>query len=109
MLKKDMKNGCKIIWSENAIVELEKTIKYLEENWTNRELENLAKKTERVLNLISKNPELFPKAGFKNIRKAVVNRHNSIYYTHKPNNTIEILSFFSNRQNPSKRNLNRVC
>ena len=29
-----MKNGYKILWTDNALNELEITIKYLQENWT---------------------------------------------------------------------------
>lgn len=36
-----MKNGCKILWTDNALNELEKTIEYLEANWTEKELQNL--------------------------------------------------------------------
>ena len=32
-----MKNGFKILWTNNALNELEKTIKYLEENWTEKD------------------------------------------------------------------------
>ena len=37
-----MKNGYKILWTDNALNELEKTIEYLETNWTEKELRNLA-------------------------------------------------------------------
>lgn len=37
-----MENGYKILWTDNALKELEKTIEYLEENWTEKELRNLA-------------------------------------------------------------------
>ena len=35
------------------------------------------------------------------VRKAVILKYNTLYYRIKKN-TIEILSFFSNRQNPAK-------
>jgi plasmid stabilization system protein ParE len=37
-----MTNGYKIFWTEFALSELEKTITYLEENWTEKELMNMA-------------------------------------------------------------------
>jgi len=62
-------------------------------------------KIEKTLSLISLNPELFQKSSTrKDIRRAVVTKHNSLYYRNK-NETIEILSFFSNRKNPNKLEL----
>lgn len=35
-----MKNGYRILWTDNALIELKKTVDYLEQNWTERELKN---------------------------------------------------------------------
>ena len=100
-----MANGYKILWTDFALNELEKTIEYLEENWTERELRNLAIEIEETLNLLSHNPNLFQKSDIKKeIRRVVVAKHNTLYYRIN-NNTIEIISFFSNRQSPKKRKL----
>ena len=49
------------------------------------------------------NPELFQiSRAKKDVRRAVVTKHNSLYYRNK---TIEILSFFSNRKNPKELDL----
>ena len=32
-----MKNGCRIFWTDFALKELERTIKYLEKNWNKKE------------------------------------------------------------------------
>ena len=100
-----MKNGYKILWTDNALKELENTIEYLEENWTDRELRNLALKLEETLAYISQNPNLFqPSDVKKEIRRVVILTHNTLYYRVN-NNQVEILSFFSNRQSPKKRKL----
>ena len=100
-----MKNGYKILWTDNALKELENTIEYLEENWTDRELRNLALKLEETLSYISQNPNLFqPSDVKKEIRRVVILAHNSLYYRVNKDQ-IEILSFFSNRQSPKKRKL----
>ena len=100
-----MKNGYKILWTDFALKELENTIEYLEENWTEKELQNLALNIEETLKLISQNPELFQGSEIKNdIRRAIILSHNTMYFRVK-NNQIEIISFFSNRQNPKKRKL----
>ena len=37
-----MTSGFRILWTENALAELEATIAFLETNWTKNELRNLA-------------------------------------------------------------------
>ena len=100
-----MTSGYKIVWTAHAISELKDTLAYLEENWTDRELTNFSRKLDHTIELISKNPHLFPVSKHKrNVRKAVVANFNTLYYWQKEDN-IEILSIFSNRQNPNKINL----
>ncbi|MFN6064378.1 MAG: type II toxin-antitoxin system RelE/ParE family toxin [Bacteroidota bacterium] len=82
-----------------------KTIEYLEENWTEKELRTLAESIEEKLALISQNPNLFQASdNKKNIRRVVIQTYNTLYYRFE-NEQIEIISFFSNRQNPKRRNL----
>jgi plasmid stabilization system protein ParE len=100
-----MTNGYKIFWTDFALSELEKTIIYLEENWTERELLSLVLAIEETLSLLSHNPYLFQASDSKkDIRRVVIATHNTMYYRIK-SDTLEILSFFSNRQNPKKRKL----
>tara|TARA_R100000935_G_C2815848_1_gene157283 strand:- start:835 stop:1137 length:303 start_codon:yes stop_codon:yes gene_type:complete len=97
-----MKSGYKILWTDHALSELENTIAYLEENWTERELKNFSQELDHTIELISKNPELFQiSKKKKNVRRAVVARFNNLYYRLNED-SIEILSFFSNRQDPDK-------
>ena len=97
-----MKSGYKILWTDHALSELKNTIEYLEENWTERELKNFSQELDHTIELISKNPELFQiSKKKKNVRRAVVARFNNLYYRLNED-SIEILSFFSNRQDPDK-------
>jgi len=97
-----MKSGYNILWTDHAISELKGTLEYLEENWTERELTNFSKELDHTIELISKNPELFQVSKKKKeVRRAVVSRYNNLYYRTK-NDTVEILSLFSNRQDPDK-------
>lgn len=100
-----MKSGYKIQWTDNALNELKATYKHLEENWTEKELRNLSTEIERTIKLISNNPQIFPISDKMNIRKAVIKKLNTLYYRETEKNIIEILSFFSNKQNPSKRKI----
>lgn len=99
-----MKDGYKIKWTPHALSELRNTIEYLEQNFTQREIIKLAQKLESIIKLIARHPNLFPRSGKANIHRAVILKYNSLYYRVK-NEHIEILSFFSNRQNPAKRKL----
>ena len=100
-----MKSGYRIEWTDHALNELSETFEFVEKHWTEKELEKLSNKIEEILSLISMNPELFQISyAKKEIRRAVVTKHNSLYYRNK-NETIEILSFFSNRKNPKELDL----
>lgn len=98
-----MKSGYNILWTDYALEELEQTIRYLEINFTEKEIKKLAKKLESVLELISINPLIFPKSENQEIFKITLFKFNTLYYRIIEND-VEILSFFSNRQNP-KENL----
>jgi plasmid stabilization system protein ParE len=100
-----MTNGYKIFWTEFALSELEKTITYLEENWTEKELMNLAYEIEKTLSLISHDPTLFQVSEIKkDVRRVLVAKLNTLYYRVN-GESIEIISFFSNRQNPKRRKI----
>lgn len=100
-----MKSGYKIFWTNHALWELEQTILYLEENWTSKEIENLAIKIEETILFLSQNPQLFQIVDTKkHIRRAVVLKHNTLYFRINKKN-VEIVSFFSNRQNPNKKKI----
>ncbi len=45
-----MTNGYKILWTDFALSELKETIEYIDENWTERELQNFAKEIEKTVN-----------------------------------------------------------
>ena len=97
-----MKSGYNILWTEHALNELNNTIKYLEGNFTKKELKRLAVEIEETLALASQNPYLFQLVDAKmGIRRVVILTFNSMYFR-VINSQIEILSFFSNRQNPKK-------
>ena len=98
-----MKSGYSIKWTAHAFEELKHTFEYLEENWTEKELNRLAIAIEKSLNLISKNPNLFQFTDKKNVRRAVVLKLNTLYFLVKEKeNTVEILSFFNNRRAPEE-------
>ena len=99
-LKRFTKSGYESALTDRALDELKQTFGYLEQNFSEREIRRLAKKLESIFKLISNNPQLYPRSNrFEGVRRALVTRHNTIYYRIDQNN-IEILSFFSNRRDP---------
>jgi len=99
-----MESGYKILWTDYALKELANTYEYLEVNFTTRELKKLSTEIDATLKLISRNPKLFPISKSKGIRRVVIKKFNTMYYREKEN-AIEILSFFSNRQNPENNKI----
>ncbi len=101
-----MKSGYKILWTDNALSELEQIYSYLEQNSTDKVLNKLSSDLDKTLRLISQNPRLFQISEYKNIRRVVLLKFNTLYYrVNEENKVIEILSFFSNRQNPSHKKM----
>lgn len=99
-----MKSGYKVLWTENALYELKSTIEYLEKHFSEKAIKKLALKIETVIELISKNPFLFPNSEMKEIRRVSILHYNTLYYR-IVGDQVHILSFFSNRQNPKSRKL----
>ena len=100
-----MKSGYKILWTDHAVSEVKETIEYLENNWTKKELRNFSAKLDHTIEMILKMPEIFPESfEKKNIRKAVIEKHNTLYYRINKN-SIEIISLFSNRKDPNKKQI----
>lgn len=102
-----MESGYEIIWTDNALEELASTYQYLESNFPEKVLFNLSHEIEKVSYLISRNPHLFAESEEKKgIRKAVIEKYNTMYYRISAEAfAIEILSFYSNRQDPNKNKL----
>jgi plasmid stabilization system protein ParE len=99
-----MENGYEILWTDYALNELAETYKYLEINFSESELQKLSQEIEKVSHIISQDPGIFPSTEIQGVRKIVIKKYNTLYYR-KKENQIEILSFFSNRKDPNKRNI----
>lgn len=91
-----------IVWSEPAKEEYWQNIDYLLENWTEKQAENFIDAVYRILNLIGNNPKTFALTEYKNIRSALIVKQITLYYRITNNNTIELVHFWNNYQNPDK-------
>lgn len=94
----------KIIWSEEADFNLDSIIKYLQSNWTEKELKNFSVKLDKQISLIAEFPLLYKHSKrLQGTRECVITNHNSLFYI-VDKTSIYILSIWDNRQNPSKIN-----
>jgi plasmid stabilization system protein ParE len=102
-----MKSGYRVLWTDHALGELEKAVEYLQLNFTDVEIAHLARAIESTLSHITRNPSMYPESAKANgIRRAVILRFNTLYYrVNRDEKQVEILSFFSNRQDPNLHEL----
>ena len=95
----------RIIWSPSAENDLEKIADYLFENWNAKTAIQFISLVDHLVELISKNPKLFPQINSElKVRKCVITKHNSIFYR-LSEKQIDILRIFDTRQNPEKLKL----
>jgi plasmid stabilization system protein ParE len=88
----------KLIWSEEAVSNLENILNYLGSNWSETENKNFKILLSKNLELISIFPTIFPKSEFApNLRRAVLSKHISIFYK-IIDEAIYIAYLFDNRQ-----------
>lgn len=74
-----------VIWSRRALKGLEKVISHLREVWTEKEVLNLERSIEKILNQLKRQPQMFPATSRKpNLRKAVVDKNNYLIYQWEP-------------------------
>ena len=90
-----------IKWSEKATANFNDILVYLNEHWTNREVTKFIAKTNSTLTVISYQPFAFKASNYKHIRKAVITKHNSIFYLVR-DTEVYLLSFWDNRMDPKK-------
>lgn len=66
----------KIVWLPKAEKRFEQIINYLEQNWSDKEVEEFIKRTNAIISIISINPQAFRYSKSKKIYEAVVTKHN---------------------------------
>lgn len=96
-----MKSISKVLWTKEANENLSKVIKYLEENWTEKEIKKFLTKLDKHISLIRTQPDSFPKSNNYNVRRSVLTKQITLYYSISQE-TLFIVSIFDNRQNPKK-------
>jgi plasmid stabilization system protein ParE len=92
-------------WMPRGELTFNKNIEYLEKEWDEKTLKQFLERVGSVLELIQRNPFLYPLYNpAKKIRKCVIHGRVVLYYRVK-GNSIEILWFWNTYQNPNKLRL----
>lgn len=86
-------------WAEEAEDTFDEIIEYLENSWTEKEIQNFVRKAHKVISQIEKNPYQFKASRFHEIRKAFITKQNSMFYfVNEDDEIIELYAFWDNRR-----------
>jgi plasmid stabilization system protein ParE len=93
-----------IVWTPRAEKGFEKIIAYIEENWTEREVQNFVLESFRFFELLTTHPEILEKSSRqKNVYRGPMDNHNILTYRINPRKKqIEFLNIRSAKRKPLK-------
>jgi plasmid stabilization system protein ParE len=98
----------KITWSPKAERTFDVVIACLLERWTEKQVICFVSETDRVLQLLSKNPYLFRASEKVNLHEVLITKHNLLLYQVIPGQKkVELLAFFDTRRDPKKKHTTR--
>jgi plasmid stabilization system protein ParE len=91
-------------WTPEAVDTFNAIIEYLENKWTEKEVQSFVQRSQKIISQIEKNPYHFKSSGFNEIRIAFITMHNSILYrVNEQDGIIELYTFWDNRKDPQER------
>ena len=92
----------KIVWSSNALKSYFANVKYLEKDWTQREVKKFVDTVQRTLSILSLQPRIGkPIRNKYNVRRTVVHKRVILVYRLKPRKKeIELVLFTNTYQKP---------
>jgi plasmid stabilization system protein ParE len=94
-----------INWTIEAIDDFEQNIEFLENRFSENEVQKFINKSQEVIDIISKNPNAFKTTKYKKVHSVTVVAQINLFYRITNNNNIELLRFWNNYQNPKDLNL----
>lgn len=94
----------KTIWSPEAVDDFELIVDYLIHEWSENSAEKFSDRVYDKINLIKKKPEIFESSVYKDIRKAPITKHITLFYKIE-NHELRLLRFWNNAQNPENLTL----
>lgn len=96
--------GLNIRWTKRAEKSFDEIVERIEERWSEKSAKKFVRKTDKVLDLMSDNPLMFPESKKKGIRKGLITKQTSVYYR-VFKNIIRLITFRDNRKDPKKLKL----
>ncbi|MGE0018278.1 MAG: type II toxin-antitoxin system RelE/ParE family toxin [Draconibacterium sp.] len=92
----------KIVWTLEALSNLENILSYLAENWSQREIDHFKTRLSKQIGYITNFPDMFPVSLFNSkVRKAVLSKQTTVFYR-KEAEIIYIVSMFVNAKDFKK-------
>jgi plasmid stabilization system protein ParE len=91
-------------WTSSAKKDFAKMIDWLNEKWTQKEVNTLVVKTEKMIATLQRYPESCrPSQKRKNVRIGILDKHTQlVYHYNSSKQEITILQFWAMKQNPTK-------
>ena len=99
-----MENEFDILWSKESKFQFNKTVLYLREKWTEREVKKFVSQIKNFERIVVKFPEIYAESNKKvGLRRAVLSKHNSVIYrVDWEKSLIRVYTIFDNREHPDK-------
>lgn len=94
-----------INWTNEAIEDFELNIEFLENKFSDKEVQSFINKAQEVIKIISKNPKAFKTTKYKKVHSVPIVTQVNLFYRIKNKNNIELLRFWNNYQNPKELDL----
>jgi plasmid stabilization system protein ParE len=93
-----------VFWTDRAQKTANDIVKYLREEWTEKEVDAFLDEVDRTINAIEIYPKLFRQsAKRKNIHLALISKHTILVYQVRPDKKqIALLLFWGTKQSPRK-------
>lgn len=94
-------------WTPEAEKTFFDIVSYLENNWSEKEVQKFVRKSHEIINNINQFPKMCRPIGVEGIRRAVISKQNSLFYiTDEEDGVVLLLTFWDNRKDPGKLILN---
>jgi plasmid stabilization system protein ParE len=94
----------RVVWTDEALADYYQNIDYLLKEWTNQVALDFIEDVDAAISLIVSRPELFPLTDYREIRKVVVRKQITLFYKIS-DNSIQLIRFWNNYQDPSRLKL----
>lgn len=93
-----------LVWSKRANQGYARIVKYLEDEWTDKEVQNFVRETKHFFDLLKMNPRILePSNSHKDLYRGPINRLTILTYRYKPRaKKIVLINIRDARKKPLK-------